>query len=79
MCHWGIWVAQSVERGTLDFHSGHDFTVGGMEPHLGLLADSVESAWDSLSLSLSLSLGPFPAYSLTCSRSLSHKINKHKK
>ena len=52
-------MAQSVERLTLDFGSGHDLTVFGFEPHVGLCADSTGPAWDSLppSLSLSLSLG----------------------
>ena len=50
----GAWVAQLVERPTLDFGSGHDLTVHGFEPHVGLCADSVEPAW-KLSLSLSLS------------------------
>ena len=51
----GACVAQSVKHWTLDFSSGHDFTVCEFEPHVGLHADVVESAWDSLSLSLSLS------------------------
>ena len=53
---WGAWVAQSVEHQTLDFGSGRDLTVRGFEPHTGLCADGAEPAWDSLSLSLSLSL-----------------------
>ena len=48
----GAWVAQSVECLILDFTSGHDLTVGGIEPHVGLCADRVEPAWDSLSPSL---------------------------
>ena len=48
--------AQSIERLTLDFGSGCDLTVHGIKPLVGLCADSVETAWDSLSLSLSLSL-----------------------
>ena len=48
-------VAQSVKRLTLDFCSGHDLTVRGFEPHIELCADSTEPAWDSFSLSLSLS------------------------
>ena len=40
--------AQSVERWILGLGSGHDLTVGGIEPHVGLHADSVEPAWDSL-------------------------------
>ena len=29
---WGAWVAQSVECPTLDFGSGHDLEVHGIEP-----------------------------------------------
>ena len=47
---WGAWVAQSVKRLALDFGSSHDLTVHGIEPCVGLRA---ESAWDSLSLSVS--------------------------
>ena len=60
--HLYTWVAQSVERPALDFSSGHDPTVRGFEPHIGLHTESVESAWDSVSASsplahsLSLSL-----------------------
>ena len=46
-----IWVAQSVKCPTLDFRSGHDLTVRGFEPRIGLCTDNAESAWDSLSLS----------------------------
>ena len=49
-------MAQSVERLTHDFGSGHDLTVRGIEPHVGLCADSMEPAWDSLSLSLSIKI-----------------------
>ena len=48
------WGAQSVEHPTLDFSSGHDARVVGSSPVPGS-ALSVEPAWDSLSLSLSLS------------------------
>ena len=48
---WGAWVAQSVKGPTLDFGSGHDLTVCGFDPCIRLCADSVEPAWDSLSLS----------------------------
>ena len=34
-----------------DFGSGHDLTVHGFEPQIGIRADSAEPAWDSLSLS----------------------------
>ena len=46
-------MAQSVKRLTPDLSSGHDLTVHGLEPLTGLRVDSVESAWDSLSPSLS--------------------------
>ena len=61
-------MAQSVERLTLDFSSGHNFMVRGIEPCVRLYADSVEPPWDTLSLSLSLSAPPL----LT----LCFKINK---
>ena len=38
---------------TLDFGSVHNLTVREFKPCVGLSADSVEPAWDSLSLSLS--------------------------
>ena len=34
-------MAQSVKRPTLDFGSGHDFTICESEPCLGLYSDSV--------------------------------------
>ena len=68
----GAWVAQSVEWPTLDFGSGHDLTVRGFEPCLGLCTMSTEPASDPLSLSLSLSLSVPPLLSLS-------KINKHLK
>ena len=55
-------MAQSVQRLTLGFGSGHDLTVLEFQPHIGICADSLEPAWDSSSLSappllvLSLSL-----------------------
>ena len=56
------WVAQLVGHPTFDFSSGHDLTVLGIEPHVGLCTGSVEPAWDSPSLSsLSLCLCPAPA------------------
>ena len=45
----------SVGLLTPDFGLSHDLTLVGSS-HIGLWADSVEPAWDSLSLSLSLSL-----------------------
>ena len=56
MCIGGTWVAQSVKHPTLDFGLGHDLTVGGIEPHVGLYADSSEPAWVSLSPFLPLPL-----------------------
>ena len=55
---------------TLDFSSGHDLTVHEFEPCVRLCADSVEPAWDSLSLSLSLSAPPLLILSLSL------KLNK---
>ena len=40
----GTWVAQSVQYLTLSFSLGHDLTVHGFEPNIGLYADSVEPA-----------------------------------
>ena len=45
----GAWVAQSVERLTLDFSSGQDLKVCGIEPRIGLCAGSTEATWDPLS------------------------------
>ena len=63
-------MAQLFKHQILDFGSGHDLTVHGFEPRVRLWADIAEPAWDSLSLSLSLSL------LLSCSHTLSLKINK---
>ena len=52
---WGTWVAQSVECLTFGLDSSHDLTVCEIEPHIWLCTESTESAWDSLSLSVSLS------------------------
>ena len=49
------WGAQSAELLTLDFGSGHDLTVREFKPRVGLCTDNAEPAWNSLSLSLSLS------------------------
>ena len=56
-------MAQSAERPTLGFGSGHDLMVCEMKPRVGLCADSAEPPWDSLSLPLSLPLpcAPLPA------------------
>ena len=61
----GAWVAQSVKRLTLDFGSGHDLTVRGFKPCMGLCADSAEAC---LGFSLSLSLCSSPTHSLSLSQ-----------
>ena len=48
----GTQVAQSVKPLSLGFGSGHDLVVHGIEPQVRLCTDSMEPAWDSLSLSL---------------------------
>ena len=63
-------MAQSVKHLTLDFSSGHDLEVRGIEPHVGLCADGIEPAWDSFFASLC------PSLACACTLSLS-KINKH--
>ena len=45
---WPGW----VQPPALDFGSGHDLMVRGIEPCVGLHGGSAESAWDSLSFSL---------------------------
>ena len=62
----GARVAQSVKCPTLGVGSGHDLTVHGFEPHIRLYADNAEPAWDSASLSLSLC--PSPALSISLSQ-----------
>ena len=54
-------MARSGKRLTLDLSSGHDLTVCEFEPRVGLCADSVEPAWDSVSSSLY----PSPALSFS--------------
>ena len=49
----GTWLAQ---RPTLGLGSGRDLSVREIEPCIRLCADSVEPAWGSLSLPLSLLL-----------------------
>ena len=46
-------MAQSVKALTLDFGSDHALTICEIEPDVGLCADSMEPARDSLSPSLS--------------------------
>ena len=70
---WVSWVAQSIEQPTLDFGSSCDLSGShGIEPCVGLCADSVEPAWDSPSLSL-----PLPHH--VCMLALSFQKNKHLK
>ncbi|VFV17758.1 Hypothetical predicted protein, partial [Lynx pardinus] len=45
------WMTQLVKHPTLDLGSGHDPMVHGFGPLIGLCADGVEAAWDSLPLS----------------------------
>ena len=66
----GAWRAQSVKHPTLDFGSGHDLRVNGIDPCVRLCTDSMEPAWDSLSL---LSLYPTPAHTYFLSLSISQK------
>ena len=47
---WGAWVAQSVERLTLDFSSGHDLTVCGFEPHICAVSMEPRACFGSISL-----------------------------
>ena len=68
----GTWVAQLVQRPTLDFNSSHNVTVREIKPRTGLCADSIEPAWDSCSASLSAP----PLFMLSFSL---FKINKLKK
>ena len=65
-------MAQSVKHVTLDFRSGHDLMVCEFEPRVRLCAHSLEAAWDSLSLPLSL---PSPQLSPSLFLSLSLKLN----
>ena len=63
-------MAQLVKCLTLDFGSGHDLMVHEFEP-----ADDVEPVWDSLSLSLSLSLwlSPIRSFSLSQNKKINFK------
>ena len=56
-------MAQSVKYPTLDLGSGHDLMVHEIEPRVGLCTDS---AWDSLSPSLSGT--PLLAHTLSLSQ-----------
>ena len=62
----GARVAQSIELS--DFGSGHDLTVGGFEPHVGLYADSSEpGAFFGFCVSLS-PCSPLPPFALSLSQ-----------
>ena len=58
-------MAQLVKYLTLELSSGHDLMLRDIKPCIGLCADSVEPAGDSLSLSV----GSCPAYALSLSLS----------
>ena len=58
-------MAQSVKRPALGVSLGHDLMVCEIKPRVGLCTDSVEPAWESLSLNLSL---PFPARIISLSQ-----------
>ena len=62
-------MAQLVKCPTLDFGSGHDLMVRGIEPCVGFWDGSKEPASDSLSLSPSPSLSAPPLLVLTHSLS----------
>ena len=51
-------MAQSVKRPARDYDSGHDLTVHETEHPIGLCPNSVEPAWGSQSLPLSLCPSP---------------------
>ena len=53
---WGAWMAQFVKNPTPGFNSGLDLMVHEFKPRMGPCTDSVELAWDSLPLPLSLPL-----------------------
>ena len=55
---WGTWVAQSVKHLLLDFSSGHDLVVRGIEPLVWLCTESTGLAWDPLSSFLHASPPP---------------------
>ena len=76
----GAWVARLVKPLTLDFVSGHDLLVCEIELlvceielRVRFCADSVEAAWDSLSLSLCSS----PTSACVRALFLSKLINKY--
>ena len=62
--------AQSLNRQTPDFSSGHHLTAPEIEPHIGLCAHSVQTAGDSLSPP------PLLACSLFAKETLKNKLSK---
>ena len=64
-------MVQLVKRPTLDFGSGHDLAVHGIEPCIRLHTVSVEPIRDSLSPSLSA-----PPFALVCFLSFKLSIKK---
>ena len=58
---WFSWLSIYL---ILGFGSGHDLTVPGFKPCIRVCTDSVELAWDSLSLFLF----PFPIRSVSFSK-----------
>ena len=73
----GASVAQQVKHLPLGFGSGHDLTIHGFKPLIGLYADGREPAWDSLSLPLSVS--PLSAHVLSLSENKYINSKKKKK
>ena len=70
------WVAQSVEHLTLDFGSGHDLTVHGIQPHSGPHAGH----GDCLGFSLShLSAPSLLSLVRVCALSLPLSVSKNNK
>ena len=66
-------MAQPVKRRTLSLGSSHDLPVREFEPHVGLCADSMEPAWDSLSPSL----GPSATHARSCALFVSQNKRKN--
>ena len=72
-------MARSVKCLPLGFGSGRELTVCEFKPHIGLSADSMEPAWDSLSPSVSALPLLTHTHTHTHTHTLSFKINKLKK
>ena len=69
------WVAQSVERLTPDFGSGHDPMVVGSGPASGSALSMDPGSCLGFSLSLSLRLSPLGAHTLTRSLARAHALS----